>query len=44
VPTERVKEAVAVLASRRRTREIEADIRQLGQRLDEISPVPLSND
>ena len=44
VPTERLKEAVAVLASRRRTREIEADIRRLGQRLDEMSPVPLLRD
>jgi uncharacterized membrane protein len=44
VPTERVSEAVAVLASRRRTREIEADIRRLGERLDEMSPVPLSSD
>ncbi len=44
VPTERLKEAVAVLATRRRTREIEADIRGLGQRLDEMSPVPLLSD
>jgi uncharacterized membrane protein len=39
-PTERLTEAVAVLASRRRTREIEADIRRLGEYLDEAPPVP----
>jgi uncharacterized membrane protein len=42
VPTDRIKDAVAALASRRRTREIEADIRSLGRRLDEMSPIPLS--
>ena len=42
VPTDRIKDAVAALASRRRTREIESDIRLLGRRLDEMSPVPLS--
>jgi uncharacterized membrane protein len=33
-PTDGIKDAVAALASRRRTREIEADIRQLGERLN----------
>jgi len=42
VPTERIKDAVAALASRQRTREIEADLRSLGRRLDEMSPIPLS--
>jgi uncharacterized membrane protein len=42
VPTDRIKDAVAALASRRRTHEIEADIRSLGRRLDEMSPIPLS--
>jgi uncharacterized membrane protein len=39
VPTDRIKDAVAALAFRRRTREIESDIRLLGRRLDEMSPV-----
>jgi uncharacterized membrane protein len=34
LPTHRIKEAVAALASRRRTRELEADIRRLGEQLD----------
>jgi len=42
VPTDRIKDAVAALASRRRTREIEADLRSLGRRLDEMSEVPPS--
>jgi uncharacterized membrane protein len=42
VPTDRIKDAVAALASRRRTREIEADIRLLGRRLDEMTPPPPS--
>jgi uncharacterized membrane protein len=42
VPTDGIRGAVAALASRRRTREIEADIRQLARRLDEMSPVPLT--
>jgi uncharacterized membrane protein len=42
VPTDRVTDAVAALASRRRTRQIEADIRRLGERLDEMSPIPLT--
>jgi uncharacterized membrane protein len=39
-PTERLTEAVAVLSSRRRSHEIEADIRRLGQHLDEMPPAP----
>jgi uncharacterized membrane protein len=37
IPTERVREAVVALASRKRVRELEADIRRLG---DEISAAP----
>lgn len=33
-PTERIKDAVAALATRTRTRELEADIRRLGDQLD----------
>jgi uncharacterized membrane protein len=43
VPTDGIRDAVAALASRRRTREIETDIRLLGRRLDEMSPIPLSS-
>jgi uncharacterized membrane protein len=35
-PTDRVKDAVAALASRRRTRQIESDIRRLGERIDAV--------
>jgi uncharacterized membrane protein len=35
IPTERVREAVAALASRRRVRELESDIRRLGEKIDE---------
>lgn len=44
VPTNGIKDSVAALASRRRSNEIEADIRLLGRRLDEMAPVPLSTD
>lgn len=40
LPTERIKDAVAALASRRRTRELEADIRRLGEHLDAGTPIP----
>ena len=36
LPTERVKDAVAALARRRRTHELEADIRRLGEQLDAL--------
>ncbi|MFL5617071.1 MAG: SRPBCC family protein [Gemmatimonadaceae bacterium] len=42
-PTDRVKDAVAALASRRRTREIEADIRRLGERLDAMPYLSAAN-
>ena len=42
VPTDGIKDTVAAIASRKRTREIEGDIRMLGRRLDEMSPVPLT--
>lgn len=42
VPTDGIRDTVAALASRRRTREIESDIRLLGRRLDEMPPVPPS--
>jgi uncharacterized membrane protein len=35
IPTERVREAVVALASRRRVRELESDIRRLGEKIDE---------
>ena len=44
VPTERIKDAVAALATRRNTREIESDIRLLGRRLDEMSSVQAPTD
>ena len=34
LPTHRIRDAVAALASRRRTRELEADIRRLGEHVD----------
>jgi len=34
LPTERIKDAVAALASRRRTRELESEILRLGDQLD----------
>lgn len=37
LPTERVKDAVSALATRRRTRELEEDIRRLPQQLDQLS-------
>lgn len=41
LPTERIRDAVAALASRRRTRELEADIRRLGEHLaGGTSPAP----
>ena len=42
--SERIKDAVAALASRRRGRELEADIRRLGEQLDSLGPVALSGD
>lgn len=36
LPTERIKDAVSALASRTRTRELEADIRRLGEQLDAL--------
>jgi uncharacterized membrane protein len=38
-----VKDAVAALASRRRTHEIESDIRRLGERLDAMPPLPVES-
>ena len=38
--TDGIKDAVAALASRRRTHEIESDIRRLGERLDAMPPLP----
>ena len=35
IPAERVREAVVALASRRRVRELESDIRRLGEEIDE---------
>jgi uncharacterized membrane protein len=43
LPTERIKDAVAALASRRRTRELEADIRRLGEHLDAGAPLAESS-
>lgn len=40
-PTDRVKDAVAALASRRRTRQIESDIRRLAERIDASPALPL---
>lgn len=40
LPTERIKDAVAAIASRKRTRELEADIRSLGEQLDALAPTP----
>jgi uncharacterized membrane protein len=37
LPTERIKEAVAALASRKRTRELEHDISRLGEQLDALA-------
>jgi uncharacterized membrane protein len=42
-PTERVKDAVAALASRRRTRELEEEIRRLGELLDTSTEIPAAN-
>lgn len=39
LPTERIKDAVAALASRRRTRQLEADIQRLGEQLDAGAPI-----
>jgi uncharacterized membrane protein len=41
LPAERLKDAVAALASRRRTRELEADIRRLGEQMDAHSSATL---
>lgn len=41
-PTDRVKDAVAALASRRRTRQIESDIRRLGERIDAVPALTVS--
>ena len=48
LPTEGIKDAVAALASRKRTRELEADIRRLGEQLDAVAaasslPAPVSS-
>ncbi|HKH93961.1 MAG TPA: SRPBCC family protein [Gemmatimonadaceae bacterium] len=37
LPTERIKDAVSALAKRRRTRELEEDIRRIGERLDRFA-------
>jgi uncharacterized membrane protein len=42
-PTDRVKDAVAALSSRRRTRQIESDIRGLGDRLGALPTLPLTD-
>jgi uncharacterized membrane protein len=36
LPTTRIKDVIAALSSRRRTRELEEDIRRLGEQLDSI--------
>ena len=38
LPTERIKDAVAALARRTRTRELEGDIRRLGEHMDTVAP------
>lgn len=38
LPAERIKDAVAAIASRKRTRELETDIRRLGEQLDALAP------
>lgn len=40
-PTDRVRDVVAALASRRRTRQIESDIRRLGERIDAVPAIPV---
>jgi uncharacterized membrane protein len=42
-PIDRVKDAVAALASRRRTRQIESDIRRLGERLEVTPSIPVAD-
>jgi len=42
-PTDRIKDAVAALSSRRRTRQIESDIRRLGERLDAVPAIPVAD-
>jgi uncharacterized membrane protein len=37
LPIERIKDAVAAIASRKRTRELEEDIRRLGEQLDALA-------
>lgn len=41
--TNGIKDAVAALAARRRNREIESDIRRLGERLDAMPPLPVES-
>ena len=41
LPAERIKDAVVAMASRKRTRELEADIRRLGERLDALATTTL---
>lgn len=43
-PTQRMKDAVAALASRRRTREIESDIRRLGERIDAMPSLAVTSE
>jgi uncharacterized membrane protein len=38
LPTARIKDAVSALATRRRTHELEEDIRRLGQQFDSVAP------
>ena len=42
-PIDRVKDAVAALASRRRSRQIESDIRRLGERLEAMPLIPFAD-
>jgi uncharacterized membrane protein len=42
-PIDRVKDAVAALASRRRSRQIESDIRHLGERLEAMPAIPVAD-
>lgn len=44
IPTDRVKDAVAALASRRRSRELELEIRRLGELLDTAAEIPAASD
>jgi hypothetical protein len=42
-PTDRIADAVAALATRTLSRDIESDIRRLGERLDDLRASPSAN-